>query len=224
MEGIQREAEQSFIGRYGVQHLVGLIAERRMKVTGVGVGNNDRLLRIVDRFQRGTLGAVRHIDHHADSVHLADDLLPKAGQPAVLLLVATTGEQALIVVGELHDHEAEATHHLHQTDLVLDRRAILRTKNDTDAPFGLGAVNISRLIYRPDQIGVRLEALVPFAKTRQGLAGVLVVGNRDVHRIETAFVHLLEDLARPGRVLQAVDHCPVWVHKRSCVTPEGRSF
>ena len=167
---------------------------------------------------------MRHVDHHADPVHLADDLLPKAGQPTVLLLVATAGEQALIVVGELHNHEAEATHHLHQTDLVLNRRTILCTKNDTDAPFCLGAVNISRLIYGPDQIRVRLEALVPLTEAGQGLAGVLVVGNRDVHRIETALVHLLEDLARPGRVLQAVDDCPVWIHNCSCVTPEGRSF
>ncbi|CAI8372945.1 MAG: Uncharacterised protein [Halieaceae bacterium] len=167
---------------------------------------------------------MRHIHHHADPVHLADHLLPKTSEPTVLFLITTTGEQALIVVGELHDHQAEPTHHLHQTDLVFDRRAVLRTENNADAPFCLGAVNISRLIHGPDQIRVSLEALVPFPKTRQGLAGILVVGNRNVDCIETALVHLLEDLARPRRVLQAIDDVPVWVHNCSCVTPEGRSF
>ena len=91
-----------------------------MKVARVGVGNDDRLLRIVDRFQRRTLGAVRHIHDHAHPVHLADDLLPKAGQPAVFFLIATAGQQALIVVSELHDHETKPPHHLNQTDLVFD--------------------------------------------------------------------------------------------------------
>ena len=64
---------------------------------------------------------MRHVDHHANAVHLFDDLLAKASESAVFVLVTATGEETLVVIGELHDHEAEATHDLNQSNLIFYR-------------------------------------------------------------------------------------------------------
>ena len=91
-----------------------------MEVTGIGVGDDDRLFRVVYGLQGRTLGAVGHIDDHAHPIHFPHHLLAKPGESAVLRLVTAAGQQALVVVGELHDHQAQPTHHLDQPDFILN--------------------------------------------------------------------------------------------------------
>ena len=75
-----------------------------MKVTWVGMRDNHRLIGVLDRFECGALGTVRHVDNHTNAVHLFNDLFAKPCQTTVLIFIATAGQQALVVVGQLHDH------------------------------------------------------------------------------------------------------------------------
>ena len=111
----------------------------------------------------------------------------------------------LVVVGELHDQEAEIAHHLDHVDIVLDGRAVLGAEKDPDAPRGLGPGDIAGPAHRHDQVRMGLEAAVPLAQARQRLAGGLVVDQGGVDGVQAAFAHLLEDFPRPVGVLQAVD-------------------
>ena len=63
-----------------------------MKVTWVGMRDNHRLIGVLDRFECGALGTVRHVDDHTNAVHLFDDLFTKPSQTTVFFLIATTGQ------------------------------------------------------------------------------------------------------------------------------------
>lgn len=128
------------------------------------MGNNHRTLGKLDGLKRRALGAVRHVDDHADAVHLADHLAPEAGNAAVFGFVTAAGEQALVVVGELHDQQAQVAHYRDHVDIVLDGRAVLGAEEDANPPLLPGAENIRWLAHRHDQITVFFKAAVPLAQ------------------------------------------------------------
>ena len=88
----------------------------------------------------------------------------------------------------------------------------MRAEDDANPAFRLGQRDIAGVVNRADEIRHGLKPLVPLAHSRQGFSGVLVVGNGDVNAVQASFVHLLEDLARPRRVLQSIDDCPFLIH------------
>jgi hypothetical protein len=154
---------------------------------------------------------VRHVDHQAHPVHLLDDLPAHAGDARVLRLVATGGEQALVVVAELHEAGAEVVQDLDQADVVLDGRAVLEAEDDARLALGVGAAHVIAGPDRHEPVGVELEAAVPGGDVGDGLAQVLPIADGDVHAGDAA--HLLEDPGRPVAVLKPVDHQgPVGAH------------
>ena len=150
-----------------------------------------------------------------------DHLAPEAADAVVFALVATAGQQALVVVGQLHDEHPELAEDFHQGDVVLDRRAVLEAEEDPHAALFMGQANVAGRAYRADQFGPGLEAAVPLAQARQGFASVLVVGDGGVHRAQATGLHLLEYLRAPVGVLQAVDHQEV-VHGAYSFRAAGR--
>ena len=168
------------------------------------MGDGDRALRKLDGLKRGALGAVRHVDHQPDPVHLPDRLLAEPGDARVLGLVAAGREQALVVVGELHEARAELVHDLDQADFVLDRRAVLKAEDDRGLALGLRRAHVVGGAARHDQVAMVLEPAVPLLHVLHRLAELLVIADRDVHGGDAAGAHVAEDLRRPVAVLQAV--------------------
>src|SRR5262245_335960 len=58
------------------------------KCPGVRMSDEHRLLRDLERLQRGLIAAVRHVDRHPDSVHPFDDRNAKIADAAVYALSA----------------------------------------------------------------------------------------------------------------------------------------
>ena len=48
-------------------------------MTRVGMRDNNGLLRVLYCLERGALCAVGHVNHHADTIHLPNDLLAVSG-------------------------------------------------------------------------------------------------------------------------------------------------
>ena len=93
---------------------------------------------------------MRHVYDHAYPIHLAYNLFAVSREPAVLSLVTATAQQALVVVGQLHDHEAHAPHNFNESNFVFNRRAVLSAKNDANLAFFFGSMNVCRLEYGCD--------------------------------------------------------------------------
>ena len=121
----------------------------------------------------------------------------------------------MIVIGELHNHQTEPAHDFNQSNLVFDRRAVLSAKDNPNATLGFCARDVTRFIDGTNEIGHGLEALIPLAKARQCLFGILVVGDRDVNAVQTPGAHLFKNVARPRRVLQTIDDRPILIHNNA---------
>ncbi|MNV66990.1 hypothetical protein D3C71_1597720 [compost metagenome] len=128
------------------------------------MGDDHRSAGQFDGLKRASLGAVRHVDEHADAVHFGDHLAAEAADAVVLALIAAAGQQALVVVGQLHDEHPELAENLHQGNVVLDRRAVLEAEEDTHPALLVGQADVAGRAHRADQLGPCLEAAVPLAQ------------------------------------------------------------
>jgi hypothetical protein len=141
---------------------------------------------------------MRHIDNHSDAIHLSNHLLAKSRQPTVLLLITTAGQQALIVIGELHNHQPKPAHHFYQPNFIFNGRAVLGAKNNAHTPLCFGLCEISGLVHGANEVWIALKTLIPLSQSSERFAGIFVVRNGDMNRIKPALTHLLEDFSRPG--------------------------
>jgi hypothetical protein len=94
---------------------------------------------------------------------------------------------------------------LHQTDVVLDGRAVLESEKDSGAFGSMGFLNVGGGTPRRDQIRVPFKAAIPDFNVGYRLAKVFVVTDGGVDRVHATFPHLPENLLRPVSVLQGVD-------------------
>ena len=92
----------------------------------MAIGRSDSS--IASRVERSA--TVRHVDHQADPVHFLDHLFAEAGDARVFRLIAAGRQQALIVVGELHEAGAQLVNDFHQADVVFYGCAILKPEKD----------------------------------------------------------------------------------------------
>ena len=76
---------------------------------------------VINGFECRSLSAMGHVNHHADSIHFFNDLLTKACESAVFILITPACQEALVVIGELHNHESQPSHNFDQPNLILDR-------------------------------------------------------------------------------------------------------
>jgi hypothetical protein len=148
---------------------------------------------------------VAHIDHHADAVHFANDLLAKACNTTVFCLVTTAGQQALVVIGQLHDHKIQLTHHLDHADIIFDGGAVLSAEHNADFAQLLGQTDICSASNRHNEITVHLKVSVPLGNSHQGLTNLLMVHNGCMHHGDTTLMQLLEDVSIPVGILQTIN-------------------
>src|SRR5690606_21329856 len=161
MQWIKAEAQHAARPRIGLDQVVALVANAGMKGFRVGVRDRDRPFRNLDRFEPGALAAMRDIDDHADPVHLADDLATEPRNPAVVLFVTRAADEALVIVRQLHDPDAQLVEHLDQPDIVLDRRRLLESEDDRRSARLLRVPDFRGAAAWTDDIAVILEEPVP---------------------------------------------------------------
>ena len=189
----------------GAQHRVRLVASRRMPPVGIGMGDGDGAGRMVDRLQRGSFGGMAHVHHQPDAIHLLHHGAAHAGEARVLVLVAAGRQQRLIVVAQLHEPHAQLVHDFDKADVVLDRAGGLEPEEHRRAPRLLCAADVGGGGALEDQAGKAFEPEVPGFQVGDHLAKILVVGDGDMHRVDTAAAQLAEHLFRPVGILQVVD-------------------
>ena len=111
---------------------------------------------------------------------------PMRVMPRILGLVAAGREQALVVVGELHEADAERVADLDEADIVLDRRRILRAEKDRGPAFAARADDVGRGAAMEDQPGKRSKRRFQSLDIGDRLAKVLVIGDRRMNRVMPA--------------------------------------
>ena len=79
----------------------------------------------------GLLGAVGHVNDHAHAVHLFYHLRTKSSDTTILLFITASRQQTLIVIAELHNPHTQLMQNLHHFDIIFNRRAVLKAKDNT---------------------------------------------------------------------------------------------
>ena len=108
----------------------------------VGVGENYRLLRVLNGVQHRAVADVGEIDQDAELVHLTDRGQAKDAQAFVRALPAAVPEEVSLVVGELNDAYAQGVKEAKTANVAFDRRGVLPAEDDAGATFGLGGVDV----------------------------------------------------------------------------------
>ena len=217
MVGIDRKTQHPPCPGQRLQHVMRLVAQGRVPPVRVGMGDGDGPRGMVDCLQRGAFGGMAHVDDHADAVHLRHHLFAHAGQAGIVILVAARRQQRLVVVGQLHEADAELVADLDQTDVVLDGAGVLKAEEDRRPPLGLRAAHAVGAGALEDQVGMILEPAVPAFEVQHHFAERLVIGDCHMHGVHPALAHLRKDAGGEIGVLQVVD-------ERRCHGPQhGRN-
>ena len=183
MKRIHTKTQHTLRFTNGSEYSIRLIAQCGMKKRWVGMGYRDGPLGYFDRFESGLLGTVRHINNHAHAVHFFYDLLTKSRNAAVLLFIAASRQQALVVITELHNAHTQLMKNLYHLYVIFNRRAILKTKDNTHFAQTLGLKDICRFVHRYNEITMIKKMAIPMTNIFQGLAAIFPVGNGDMDRM-----------------------------------------
>ena len=97
------------------------------------MGEEGGLLRRLDRLEAGALAHVAQIEGDAEAVHLGNRACAKLTQAAVLGLEAPVAHEVALVVGELHDPQAEAVEEGQALELVVDGPHVLPAHDEADS-------------------------------------------------------------------------------------------
>ena len=125
-----------------LQNFVRLIA--RMSVDGgaSSVRDQDGLFRFSYAFRSRAVAAVTQIDRNPEIVHLFDGGDACLAEACVAGLEAPIAEDAAVIVGELHDANAEPAEHVDAIGILFEKRCVLKTEHDADFVFALGTGDI----------------------------------------------------------------------------------
>ena len=162
-----------------------------------------------NRVECRAFARMTHIHHQPHAVHLGHHFAAHAGQAGILGLITARGEKRLIVIGQLHEAQAQPVQHLDKTDIILNAGRVLRAEKDRGAPGLAGEIYVLGGKALKDQVGEAFEPAIPAFDIQHRLAKSLVIGDGHMHRIDTARAHLAENLLRPVGILQRVD---AWGH------------
>ncbi len=167
--------------------VVGFVALQVGERAGVGMGDQDRLLGSLDDVQHRALADVAQIDGDTDVVHDAHRIAAEQREARLLGLEAAVAELVAVVVGELHNAQAEAPEKVQAVQVVGNGAGVLPTHDETDLAGGPRAVEVGR---RFDLMpgGIRCgKNTVPAGDLGAGFRKVgFEVAGGDVQRIDAA--------------------------------------
>ena len=156
------DADHPAGGGAGLDLVVPDIALMVPELAGIGMAEDDRRRRGLDGLHGGLVGAMGAIDHHADAVHLGDDLAPEFGEADVLVMATAAGE-VVAVVGEEHLAHAEPVIEVDHADIAVERVHAFEIEGDRKLALAPGAEDV---LHRLDlDQGFRVGA-DPVAKLR----------------------------------------------------------
>ena len=134
-----------------------------------------------------------------------DRLPAHPGHARVDALHPAGAEQRLVVVGQLHEADAEFMQDLDQAEIVLDRHRRLQAEKYRRTAALLGEIEIVGGAPQQNEIAVIAEARIPVDKIAHRIAEAVVIAQRRVDGRHAGLAHLKKDLARPVAELQPVD-------------------
>ena len=133
------------VEREGAHHIVGHVP-RVVRDDAAGRMRRDhRRLGRLDRIEERLVGHMRDVDHHAEPVHLADDILPERGEAVVGRFVGRgIGPVVVLVVREGHVPDAERGVDAQQPHVVVDHVATFHAHERGDLVIGRGLPHFGR--------------------------------------------------------------------------------
>ena len=167
--------------------------------------DRDRLLRMLDRVERGAIADMREVDQDARAVHLVHDLAAEARQAGVVGLVAASAEVVLVVVGELNDADAHVGEQLDEMDAAVEQRGVLEAEHDGDAPGGVGGFDVLAGERDRHDVGVLAREIAPPRDGVHGLDRRLPESERGRDAGHAGLAQLFENRAVEMAALQGID-------------------
>ena len=146
--------DDAVVLRDGLKHLVGHVASGLCERASGGVRGDDGRARGGDDVPEGLVGDVRDIDHHAEAVHLLNDLFAEGcesvvvGDGGVVDVAGGVGPVVGVGPGEGHVADAETVVVAQEAEVVLDGVAALDAHQDGE---------LSALVCGEDLVGGEAE-------------------------------------------------------------------
>ena len=101
------------------------------------------------------------VDHHAELVHARDDVASVAAQPRIGRLETAFAQDVAVVVRELDDADAESLEVVEIRRVALEHRRVLESVDEAESPGLLGAPDVRERIDLHQDIGMRLQLVLP---------------------------------------------------------------
>ena len=146
-----------------------------------------------------------HVHNHPHTIHLADHLLPHAGDSGILIFITSGRQQALVVVGKLHETDSETVENFHQSDVILDGRTVLAAENDGGPVLACCSLNLLGTSRGSNEIRKLFESPVPRDDVFNRFPKIFMIGDGHMHGGDSALTKLIEDLLRPIVILEGID-------------------
>lgn len=145
------------------------------------------------------------IAQNADPIHFRDHVVTEIGQPAIAGFITARADKILGVVGHLHHTDTGVLENFDEPELVLERRDILETEDDSDFSLALGAANVFGSTGLDDQIAMSAKPPIPTSYVGHGGAKVLPTRTGTIGRRQPAPAHVLKHIRTPVGDDQAID-------------------
>src|SRR5579859_3623033 len=104
--------------------------------------DEDWLFRSLDRFRRGAIAAVAEIDSDTQLVHPLHCALTCFAKTRVARLQTSIAENAPIVIGKMHDADAQPPKNLNARGIGLKEAGVLKARHDAQLALALGAGDV----------------------------------------------------------------------------------
>lgn len=173
--------------------LVSLVSGDFAVAAGVGVCNGDRLARILDRLDGRSFSTVGKIDEDAETVHFAHRVDPEIAQPIITSLIASIADEVALVKSELDDEDSKRTEQLNAPQIILDRRRVLPTQNDTHSTIFFSLQDVLNRSNLADHISPFIESDLPLRDVIHRLLEVLPRNQGCVDRRQATHPQALKD-------------------------------
>ncbi len=152
--------DSAFCGE-GFDHVVGHVAGVAGDGAAAGVRGDDGRGAGLERVVEGCVGGVGDVDHHAEAVHLADDVFAEGSEAVVMLdlgvvdVALRVGPVVGVEVGEGHVADAEGVVVAEEAEGVFDGVAAFDAHEGGDLVFVVGADDVVGGGGEDEVVGVR---------------------------------------------------------------------
>src|SRR5687767_7778635 len=186
------QTDQPAGGRASPNLLVRHIAEMRPERVGVGMAEDRRLRRLLERLDRGPAAGVAEVEQHPHPLNLGDEPPAEAGEPSIARFGAAATGRVGLVEGKQGVAHAEPVERLHQVEIAFKAARALEMQQHGELA---GAASLLDPGDAVDEARARRRLKPAAGGSDPGeslAAGMVVAGDRERDHVEASGAELGE--------------------------------